>query len=128
MHAAFAADAGKSGAAKGSSQVAQKPAIHPCDADIHLLCDAMAALKITGPDRGCEAVLRIIGHSNRFLFGIKGRDVANRPKDFFFHTACRFGESSIDGWLHVEAVVAVVVELWSCATCHKRRSFFLRQF
>src|ERR1017187_3931919 len=127
MHSALAANARKSRSPKRRSQIPQEPAIHPRDAHIHLLCHTVAALQVAGPDRRCESVLRVIGHGNGFLFRIEQRDVANWPEDFFLHAPRRFRKSSIDGWLHVEAVVAIVAKLGNPSASYNRRPFFPRQ-
>src|ERR1700722_11521528 len=127
MHSAFASYAGKSCPAKGRTQITQEPAVHPGDPHIHLLSHTMTSLQIAGPDRCRESVFRVIGHSNGFLFGIKRRDVAHGPKDFFLHAPRRFWKSSIDGWLHVKAVVAVVAKFWHSSSGYDRRSLVLRQ-
>src|ERR1039458_66575 len=126
MHPTFAANAGKPRATERRSQITQEPAIYPCDANVHLLRYAMTALQVGGPYRSRESVLRVVGHSDGFFFRIKRRNVAHRPKDFFLHAARRFRKSSIDGWLHVEAVVAIVAKLRNSPTSYNRSPFFLR--
>src|ERR1022692_3847490 len=124
MHSAFAANAGESRSAKRRSQITQEPAIHPRDTHVHSLRNAMASLQVAGPDRCGESILRIIGHRHGFLFQIKRRDVANGPEDFLFHAPRRFRKSSIEGWLHVETVVAIVAKLRNSSATDQRRSFF----
>src|ERR1700691_6727865 len=87
----------------------------------------MAALQIAGPDRSREAGLLIVRHWQGFFFRIKRRDVAHRPKNLFLDAACRLGESSIDRWLHIEAVVATVAEPWNFTTGNDCRPFFACQ-
>jgi hypothetical protein len=43
MHATLASNPGETYASKRRSQIPQEPAIHPRDANIHLLRDAVAA-------------------------------------------------------------------------------------
>src|SRR5271166_1436818 len=105
MHSAFAADAGKSCPTEWRSQITQEPAIHPCDAHIHLLRHTMTSLQVARPDRRREPIFRVIGHSHGLFFVLKWRDVTNWPKDLLFHAPRRFRKSSIDGWLNVKAVV-----------------------
>src|SRR5271156_386251 len=124
MHPALAADARKPNSTERRSQIAQEPAIHPGDTNIHLLRDTMATFQIAGPDRSRESILRIVRHSHGFFFRIKRRNVAHRPKNFFFYAASRLGESSIDRWLYVEAAVATVTERRNAAAGNDRRSFF----
>src|SRR5580658_9989641 len=50
MHSPLTANARKPCAAKRSSQIAQKPTVHPRDAHIHLLRHPMATLQVRGPD------------------------------------------------------------------------------
>src|SRR5208283_6189477 len=124
MHPAFAANAGKSCAAEGRSQIAQEPAVHPRDAHIHLLRNPMAAFQVAGPDRGCESVLRFVGHGHGFLFRIERRNVAYWAKNFFLHAPRRLWKSSIDGGLHVKAVVAIVAKLGNAAASYNRCPIF----
>src|SRR5580700_3915231 len=127
MHPAFAANAGKSRATKGRSQIPQKPAIHPRDAYLHLLRHTMTTLQVAGPDRRRQPVLCVIGQGDGFLFRIKWRNVANRPKDFFLHAPRRFRQSSIDGGFDVEAVVAIVAKPRNSSARYQGRPFFLSQ-
>src|SRR5579864_9441539 len=46
VHAPFAPDSRQPHTAKGRAQIPKKPAVHPSDPRIHLLCDAVAALQI----------------------------------------------------------------------------------
>src|SRR6202795_5349723 len=45
MHSTFASNAGKARSTKGGTQIAQNPEIHPCDADMTLLRDAMSGFQ-----------------------------------------------------------------------------------
>src|SRR5271165_7312061 len=124
MHSPFPANAGKTRPTKRRSQIAQKPAVDPRNAHIHLLRHAMTTLQISGPDRRRQPVLRVVGHCYRFFFGIKRRDVAHWTKNFFLHATCRFRQPSIDGGLHIEALVATVAERWNTSSSYDRRPFF----
>src|SRR5579864_560633 len=110
MHAALTADPRKAHATKGRPQVAQEPAIHPGDADIHLLRDAVAALEIRRPDRGGKSVLGVVRHCNCLVFRIERRDVADRTEDLFFHAPRRLAQASIDCGLDIATVIQVVTE------------------
>src|SRR5579862_134656 len=123
MYSAFAPEPRQSHSAKWRTQIAQEPAIHPRNAYIHLLRYAMAALEVARPDRSRKAVFRVIGHCHGFLFRIEGRDVTYGPENFFFHTTRRFRESSIDGWLHVETLVAFVAKPRDSPASHDARAF-----
>src|SRR5580704_2807252 len=127
MYSAFATDAGKPRSTERGSQITQEPAIYPRDANLHLLRNTMTSVQVAGPDRRRESILRVIGHCHSLLFRIKRRDVAHRPKDFLFDAPRRFWESSIDGWLHVKTIVAIVAKLRNSPTSYNRRSLFLRQ-
>src|ERR1700722_4339741 len=96
MHSTFTSNARKSRSSEWRSQIAQEPAIHPCNAHLHLLCDTMPALQIAGPDRGGEAVFCVVGHGDGFFLRIKRCDVANGPKYFFLDAPRGFWQSSID--------------------------------
>src|SRR5580692_3796074 len=127
MHSAFAANTRKASATERSSQVAQEPAVHPRDAHIHLLCDAMTALHVTGPYRGREPVFRIVRQGDGFFFRVERCDVAHRPEDLLLHAPRRLRQSSIDGRLHIEAMVASVVKYRNASASHDCRSFFAGQ-
>src|SRR5688572_27585376 len=66
MHAALAADARVPGAAEGSAQVAQEPAVDPGDADVDLFRHAVGARGILGPDGRAQAVLGVIRQRHCF--------------------------------------------------------------
>src|SRR5580698_10978782 len=125
MHPTLAPNAGKPCSAKRCSQVSQEPAIHPRDAHLHLLRHTMPPFQVVGPDRGRETILGIVGHGDGLLLRIKRRDVARRTKDFLLHAARRFRQPSIDGWLHVEALIAIVAKLRNSSARNNRRAFFL---
>jgi len=87
MHSAFAANPRKSRSSEWRSQIAQEPAVHPCDAHTHLLRYAMATLQIAGPISKPPVRTCIVRQGNSFFFRIKRRNVAHRPKNFFLpHT------------------------------------------
>src|ERR1700730_7316944 len=88
----------------------------------------MATLQIGRPDRGGQAILRVVRHADGFLFCVEGSDMAYRPEDFFLHAARRFRQPSIDRGLHVETVVERVAELGNAASRNEYRSFFACQF
>src|SRR5579863_5467506 len=48
MHPAFAANAREACSTERRSKIAQKPAVHPRDAHIYLLCDTMTAFQVGG--------------------------------------------------------------------------------
>ena len=127
MQAALAAYARESRASERRPQVAQEPAIHPRDPDVHLLRDAVTPLQIRGPNRGRKAVLRVIRHAHCFFFRIERSDMANWPEDFFFHASRRFGQSSLDGGLHIEAAVKGILEMRDAASGNDVRTLVLSQ-
>src|ERR1017187_1558001 len=127
MHSAFAADTRKSHSSERSSQVTQKPAVHPCDAHIHLLGYAMATLQIAGPYRGRQSVLGVVRQGDGFLFRVERCDVAHRTKDLLLHAPRRLRKSSIDGRLYVETVVTIVAKCRNAPARYDRRSFFSSQ-
>src|SRR5215471_14617452 len=53
---ALAADARELRAAEGRAQVAQEPAVHPRDADLHRLAYSVAPREVGGPHRRGEPV------------------------------------------------------------------------
>eukprot|EP01136_Pigoraptor_vietnamica_P037660 Opistho-1_new@105931 len=104
MHAAFAADARRLGAAEGGAQVAQEPAVDPADADLHLLGHAVGAAQVLGPHGGRQAVVGGVGQRDGFFLGVEGRDVAAGAEDFLADHRGRLGQAGPDGGLHPVAL------------------------
>src|ERR1700691_6607029 len=115
MYSAFAADAGKAHSTKSRAQIAQKPAIHPSDADTQFFGDAVAALEIRSPDRTGEPVVCVIGFGDGFCFGIEWRAVASGPEGLFLHAASGFRQTGENRGLDVKAGVAGVVKFRDAA-------------
>src|SRR5665811_823928 len=122
MHTALASDPRKSHATERRPQIAQEPAIHPGNTNIHLLRHTVTALQVRRPDRCCQAVLRIVRHAHRLLLRIEGSDMAHRSEDFFLHAARRFRQSSIDGWLHIKPLIESISKLRHSAAAYDGRS------
>src|SRR5260370_33975338 len=66
--AAFAADAALLDAAKGRTQVTQKPAIDPHRPALEALGHAVRTVQVAGPERGRQAKGRGIGVADDLLF------------------------------------------------------------
>src|SRR5439155_7847741 len=92
VQAAFAAYPGELGTGEGRAQVAQEPAIGPGDADFHRLPDAVAAREIRRPDRGGEAVGRVVRHGDRFFLAVEGRDMGAGAENLLAHGARGLGK------------------------------------
>src|SRR5579872_3322004 len=87
----------------------------------------MTTLQVRRPDRSSQPILRVVRHPYRFFFLIKWSDMTNRTEDFFLHTPRRLRQSSIDGRLHIEAVVKRTLKVWDAAPRDRRRALFPRQ-
>src|SRR5262245_2261264 len=124
---AFAADAGELRAAERRAQVAQEPAVHPGDADLHRLPDAVAAREVGGPHGRGEAVGRVVRHVYGLLLLVEGRDVGAGPEDLLAHRARALGQPGPQRRLDPGAVVARVAELRHAAPGDHLRAFLLRE-
>src|ERR1700738_3291468 len=128
MNSALPANTGEPNPTEWSSQIAEKPAIHPRDSNIHLLRYAMPALQIRRPDGRCQPVFRVVRHCHRFIVNVERSNVTDWSEDFFFYTARRFGQSSIDRRLDVKTFVQLVAEFGDTPARYDHSSFFARQF
>src|SRR5215831_3899420 len=124
---ALAADSRELRSAEGRAQVAQEPAVHPRDADLHRLADAVAAREVGGPHGRREAVGRVVRHGDRLFLLVERRDVRAGPEDLLAHRARGLREPGPQRRLDPGAVVARIAELRHAAAGHDLRAFLLRE-
>src|SRR5271167_1247568 len=118
MCAAFTANTRESHSSERRAQVTQKPAIDPSDPRFHLPRHPMRPLQVAGPDRGCQTVLRVIGHCNGVFLRVERSDMTHGPENFFFNATGRLSQTSHDRRLYVKSVVAGIAEHRNSAAGH----------
>src|SRR5205085_7721889 len=107
--------------------VAEEPAVHPCNADIHSLCYAMPTFQIAGPDGCRQAVLCVIGHADCFVLRAERSNMADRAEDLFLDAASRLAEPSIDWGLHVKTLIEFAAKVRDTAAGYRSRALLSRQ-